>query len=174
MIIEIKNKQYNNPDFSVENGIATLKIVSEASFSEITEDFVLESGDSIIQFNDNEEQIGEFYIQGMASVQLPGEDGSDVVTIKYHVTQLGLDAQEALNDDLDVATLSVLELAGILATTKQNFTDVTNRMETNIEEHNNRISTVSSLQNSINERMSRIESLYDVLADRVARLENVQ
>ena len=174
MIIEIKNKQYDNPDFSVENGIATLKIVSEASFSEITEDFVLESGDSIIQFNDNEEQIGEFYIQSMASVQLPGEDGSDVVTIKYHVTQLGLDAQEALNDDLDVTTLSVLELAGILATAKQNFTDVTNRMETNIEEHNNRISTVSSLQNSINERMSRIESLYDILADRVARLENVQ
>lgn len=172
MILVIKNKQYDNPDWVVQSGIGELRIHSEADFAQISADFALVAGDSILQLNDNEEQIGQWYVEGMASIQLPGEDGSDVVTIKYHISQLGKDAQEALTDDLDMTSMSVLELAGIVATAKQNMNDTANRIEQSQEEQSSRISTIQQLQNQMNEAISRWETMYNTLADRVARLEN--
>ena len=172
MIIAIKGKRYNNPNFGIQNGLAVLRIHSEQTFAEIAEDFMLESGDSIVQYNDSEEQIGEFFIEGMASIQLPGEDDSDVVTIKYKVSQIGKEAQEALNEDLDMATLSVLELAGIISQAKRNFNDTAARIESSFSEHEHRITALGNTQNTINEAMNSWESMYNALADRVAELEN--
>lgn len=172
MVIEINGKQYIDPDWRVENGIAEIRIHSEKTFAEIADDFVLDAGDSIIQYNDNDEQVGEWYVEGMASIQLPGEDGSDVVTIKYHISQLAKDAQEALNEDLDDTTMSVLELAGLLSTAKKNFQDTANRLEGSLSEQEQRISNISQTQTAINQSIARIDGLYNALADRVARLEN--
>lgn len=55
MIIEIKNKQYVNPDWRVSRGIGELQIYTEATFTELAADFALERGASIKQYNDNEE-----------------------------------------------------------------------------------------------------------------------
>lgn len=172
MIIEIKGKRYSNPDFNVQNGLAVFRIHSEKSFSEIAEDFVLENGDSIIQYNDSEEQIGEFYVEGMASIRLPGEDGSEVVTIKYKVSQLGKEAQEALNDDLEMATISILELSGIVSQAKRNFNDTATRLEGRFSDHEEQLTSLTNAQNTINAAMNRWETMYNTLADRVARLEN--
>lgn len=172
MIIEIKGKRYDNPDFRINNGIAELRMHSEASFAEVFSDFALDAGDTIRQFNDNEEQIGEWYVEGMASIQLPGEDGSDVVTVKYHITQISKEAQEALTDDLDTASMSVLELAGIVANAKKEMNDTATRIEQEQQEHNERLSTIQQVLNNLNETTSRWESMYNVLADRVAKLEN--
>lgn len=172
MILVIKNKQYDNPNWVVQNGIGELRIHSEADFAQISADFALQAGDSILQLNDNEEQIGQWYVEGMASIQLPGEDGSDVVTIKYHISQLGKEAQEAITDDLDMTSMSVLELAGLLSTAKKNFSDTAERVEQGLEEQSSRISTIQQLQNQMNEAISRWETMYNTLADRVARLEN--
>lgn len=172
MIISIKNKMYYNPQFFVENGLATLKIISEQSFSDIINEFTLQQGDRILQFNDNEEQIGEFYVEGMASVQLPGEDGSTVVTIKYKVNQLGIDVQEVLNDNIDLATLSILELATIVSNTKHNLEDELSHFNNTFEEHDNRLHNLETNQNTLIESVSHWESLFNILADRVATLEN--
>lgn len=172
MIIEIKGKRYNNPIFSVQNGLAVFRIHSEKSFSEIAEDFVLENGDSISQYNDNEEKIGEFYVEGMATIQLPGEDDSKLVTVKYKVVQLGKEAQEALSDDLDMTTLSVLELSGVLSQAKRNFNDTATRIESSFSDHEQRLTSLANTQNTINAAMNRWESMYNSLADRVAQLEN--
>lgn len=172
MILVIKGKQYDNPNWGVQNGIGELKIHSDADFAQITADFAMQAGDSILQLNDNEEQIGQWYVEGMASIQLPGEDGSDVVTIKYHVSQLGKEAQDALRDDLDMASISVLELAGIVATAKKNMSDTANRVEQAQEEQKSRVSTIEQLQKQMNDSISHWETMYNTLADRVARLEN--
>lgn len=172
MILVIKGKQYDNPNWMIQNGIGELRIHSDADFAQITADFALVAGDSIVQLNDNEEQIGQWYVEGMASIQLPGEDGSDVVTIKYHVSQLGKDAQEAIKDDLDMTSMSVLELAGIVATAKKNMNDTAERVEQAQKEQKSQISTIQQLQNQMNESISRWETMYNTLADRVARLEN--
>lgn len=174
MIIKIKGKLYNNPNWSVQGGIGVLKIKSEKTFAEIAEDFVLEAGDSILQYNDNEEQIGEWYVEGMASVQLPGENDSDVVTIKYHISQIGKEAQEALTEDLDDATMSVLELASLVTAAKKTITDTASRIEDSQKEQGIRLDTLSNTTNSLNERLSALEIAYNNLADRVARLENNQ
>lgn len=172
MIIEIKGKQYVNPDWRIDKGIGELQIHTEATFTELAADFVLEQGASIKQYNDNEEQIGEWYVEGMASIQLPGEDGSKVAIIKYHISQLGLDAQEAINADLDDATMSVLELAGMLSTAKRNFNDTATRVEASQAEQSGRIDTLTQITNQLNEAINRCESMYNILADRVAVLEN--
>ena len=172
MILKIKDKLYDNPDWRVEQGIGSLRIHSEADFSQITSDFALQSGDIIIQLNDNEDQIGQWYVQGMSSIQLPGEDNSDVVTIKYHISQLGQEAQAALTDDLDMTSMSVLELAGIIATAKQNMNDTAARIEQSQTEQSERINTLQQLQNQMNESISHWETMYNTLADRVAVLEN--
>ena len=39
MIIEIKNKQYVNPDWRVSRGIGELQIHTEATFTELAADF---------------------------------------------------------------------------------------------------------------------------------------
>ena len=172
MILKIKDKLYDNPDWRVEQGIGSLRIHSEADFSQITSDFALQSGDIIIQLNDNEDQIGQWYVQGMSSIQLPGEDNSDVVTIKYHISQLGQEAQAALTDDLDMTSMSVLELAGIIATAKQNMNDTAARIEQSQTEQSERINILQQLQNQMNESISHWETMYNTLADRVAILEN--
>lgn len=172
MILVIKGKQYDNPNWGVQNGIGELRIHSDADFAQITTDFALQAGDSILQLNDNEEQIGQWYVEGMASIQLPGEDGSDVVTIKYHISQIGKEAQDALMGDLDMTSMSLLELAGIVATAKKNMSDTANRIEQAQDEQKSRVSTIEQLQNQMNEAIGRWESMYNTLADRVARLEN--
>lgn len=172
MIIEINGNQYQDPDFRVNNGIAEMRVHSEESFAEIAERFVLAQGEEIVVYNDNEEQTGVFYVEGMASVELPGEAGSDVVTIKYHVNQISKEAQEALADELDMATLSVLELAGIVATAKQGFESRADMIEDSYNEINQRIQTLAQTQNTIIQAISRCESMYNTLADRVAGLEN--
>lgn len=172
MIIVIKGNQYQDPDFRVDNGIATLRIHSEASFADIVDDFALEAGDEIGQYNDNEVQVGVLYVEGMASIQLPGEDGTDVVTIKYHISQIGKDAQEALTDDLDMATFSVLELAGIVSQAKRTFEDTANRVESGLAEQDERITTMRNAVDTHTETIAHWETMYNALADRVAALEN--
>lgn len=172
MILVIKNKQYDNPDWRVEKGIGVLRIPSEKSFAEIVSDFSLSAGESIVQLNDSGAQIGEWYVEGMASIQLPGEDDSDVVTIKYHISQIGKEAQEALNDDLDMATLSVLELATMVTDAKKVITDTASRIEESQQEQGNLIKTLTNKLNTMTEQVARWENMYNTLADRVARLEN--
>lgn len=172
MIIVIKGKQYDNPNWMVQNGIGELRIHSDADFAQIAADFALVAGESILQLNDNEEQIGQWYVEGMASIQLPGEDGSDVVTIKYHISQIGRDAQDALTEDLDMTSMSLLELAGIVATAKKDMTDTANRIEQAQEKQESQIGEIQRLQNQMNESIGRWETMYNTLADRVARLEN--
>lgn len=172
MILVIKGIQYENLDWRVTNGIGEIRLHSEESFSEISAKFALNAGDSILQLNDNEQQIGEWYIESMASIQLPGEDGSDVVTIKYHISQIGKDAQEALTEDLDMASLSVLELAGIVANAKQEMLDTVKRVEQAQQVQNESITTMQRIMNQLVETTSHWESMYNILADRVAQLEN--
>ena len=172
MIIEIKGNQYTDPDFKVDNGIATLRVHSEASFADVVDDFALEAGDEIGQYNDSEEQVGVLYVEGMASIQLPGEDGTDVVTVKYHVSQIGKDAQEALTDDLDMTTFSVLELAGILSQAKRSFENTAARVESGLTEQGERITTMRNTVDAHTATISHWETMYNALADRVAALEN--
>lgn len=174
MIIEIKGNLYNNMDFRINGGMAELRFPSEKTFAEIVADFALNEGDSIIQRNDSEEQVGVFCVEKMGSIQLPGEDASDVVTIKYHISQLGKEAQEAITEDLDIATLSVLELAGIVSRAKKSFDDAAKRVEEGLTEHNNRLVAIRETVDGHTNTISQWENMYNRLADRVAQLENAQ
>lgn len=173
MIIKIKNKQYINPDWRVENGIALFRFASDASFAQIIADFSLEKGDEITQLNDNEEVIGKWYVDGMASIKMPGdEDGEDQVVIKYYVSQLGYDAQAALNDDMDTATITILELASLVSRLQGSYEDAEKRMKQTEEEYERSYAEMRNILNHHTDSISQWETSYNTLADRVATLEN--
>ena len=172
MLIEINGKQYLNPDFRVANGIAEMRIQSDKTFAEIAEDFVVEAGDSIKQYNELEQQIGEYYVEGMASIQLPGEDGTELVTIKYHVSQIGKDAQDAMSGDIEDASDAALELCEIIGEMDQNLNDTCRRIENSQQEQGQQLNNFSQTQTQHTKAIERWESMYNALADRVARLEN--
>lgn len=172
MIIKIKGKEYSPVNFQVQKGVLEVQVHSEATFAELIEDFVLEAGQSITQYNDNEEQIGAFYVEGMASIQLPGEGDLDVVIIKYHVSQIGKDAQEALANDLDDTSMSVLELAGLFSVSKKQFTDMVEEMRACRDDYINRFESINQRQNNVQDALSRLYDTVNDLADRVAVLEN--
>lgn len=172
MVIEINGRQYINPDFKVDNGIATIKVLSDKTFSEIASDFVVSAGDSILQYDDNGNQIGELFVEGMASIQLPGEDGSEVVTVKYHVSQIGTDAQDALHEGVEDASDAILELCELIAEQTQTIEETCSRIEDSQSEQGHRLDSLSNTLNSNTESISRWETMYNTLADRVARLEN--
>jgi predicted nuclease with TOPRIM domain len=108
----------------------------------------------------------------MSSIQLPGEDGSTVVTIKYKVNQIGKDAQEALNNDLDLATLSILELSTVVSNTRHGLEDNMSHLQNTFGEHKTRLENLEREQNSLIETVGHWETLFNTLADRVAVLEN--
>lgn len=172
MKIEINGTMYTNPDFRVDNGIATLRILSDKTFAEIAEDFVVAAGESIKQYDDSDNQIGELYVEGMASIQLPGEDGSEVVTIKYHISQIGKDAQEALQEDAEDAMDAILELCELIGQQTQELEDTCSRIEDSQSEQGQRLDSLSETLTSNTQAISRWETMYNALADRVARLEN--
>ena len=172
MIIEIKGKQYLNPGWRVENGIAQLRIRSDATFEEISEDFVLTQGECILQFNDSEQQISAWYVEGMASIELPGEDKNEVVIIKYHVSQLAKDAQDSLQTDVDDASDAVLELCEMISEQQSTLSDTCARIEGSQKDQQNRMDALSQTLNLHTVSIGNLESMFNTLADRVARLEN--
>lgn len=173
MIIQIKNKQYINPDWRVEKGVALFRFATDASFAQIIEDFSLNAGDEITQLNDNEEVIGKWYVDGMASIKMPGdEDGEDQVVIKYYVSQLGHDAQMALNEDMDTATITILELASLVSRLKTSYDEAEKRMKQAEEEYQRSYTEMRELLNHHTNSISQWETSYNRLADRVATLEN--
>ena len=173
MIIEIKGQEYLNPDIRFESGEIIFRYTSDATFMEIVNQFALEPGDSIKQYNDSHEQIGEWYIIQMGSIKLPGSpDGEAQVIIHYRVSQLGKEAQEALNSNVDEISDAALELAGMIAQFDESLTDKITYVEDTNKSTNRIISALQEQTNSNTYAISDLSNRFNILADRIARLEN--
>ena len=192
MIIEINNKRYTNPDFTTKNGIALIRIDSDASFQEISADFLLDEGDMINQYDDSENQIGQWYVKGMCSIRMPGEDGAEKVEVKYYISQLGKDAREVIEGNVDENTDAVLELADYITTIEQTYDDYKDELDNQFDDFKSTVnSTINNLtqtingistqltamqaqMDSLNSSMGILRTHDESLNQRVTRLENAQ
>ena len=172
MIIIIKGNQYENPRVEFEKGVLEIRLFHEGTFADIVEAFNLEAGDEITQLNDNEETIGLWNVNSMNCIRMPEEGGDGTVTIRYNVSQLGIEAQEVISADVDDATNAVLELCELTAIMQEQLDTDISRVENSISDTDSRLTQTRQTVNQINESVSNWESMYNTLADRVARLEN--
>ena len=97
-----------------------------------------------------------------------------MVTVKYHISQIGKEAQEALNNDVGDASDAVLELCEMIATMEGTVDDTCTRIEDSQSKQGSRLDNFSATLNQHTQSISRWESMYNALADRVARLENAR
>ena len=173
MIIEIKGIQYVDPPISNENGVFMIRVTPVGGFGSLVDDFLLQPGDEIIQLNDNEQIIGVWHVQSMNSIEMPKPNGDGMADIRYNVSQIGVEAQDAIQADVIDNTDAVLELCSLIAEMAEeqsnNFADYDERIASAQQDIEEKQRTMDQQTISI----SQLETMFNNLADRVARLENV-
>lgn len=183
MIIEIKGYKYIDPDWSTMGGVAMLKIANNFTFDQVVKDFVLQPGDVIKQYTDEEVQIGQYYVTQMGSIEMPVSGEENKIKIRYFIGNISQGTEERLEGEIEEISKGLLELAAMVADMEGNldkkYEATKSERETGTKLANDKVSSLekdnTQMQetlNAHNDMLRNIQKLVNGFADRIATIEN--
>lgn len=183
MSLEINGVRYPDSSWRVESNTLILQLPDEYTFEDAVEAFTLESGYAIKQYNDNDDQIAEYYVVRMGSIEMPDGYEHTKLVVKYYIGNIEQNAQAIIDGNLEEASDAILELAEYIVETAG---DIDQRVEileeTQKEElksvkedwagQKDRLDVIEETLNRHNNTISHLQGLIEQYMDRIARVEN--